>query len=254
MFAHTELENDFMHAKEFCAGHGNGRNHLTALIDSTVLKPDATMGKIEALCAEAKKYNFRAVCVSPCYVATAREYLDNQKSTVRVCTVVGFPNGNSTTESKVFETQNAVTAGAQEIDYVQNNAWVKDKRWNLLENEAAEIVKSANGALVKIILETSLLTEDEVRECATRSALAGVHVIKTSTGFGTRGALPRDIEIIAAALKDVETKTGRKHGIKASGGVRNFADARAMVELGATRLGTSGGAAIADGAESTASY
>jgi deoxyribose-phosphate aldolase len=254
MFAHTELEHDFMHAKEFSAGRGSGRNHLAALIDSTVLKPDATWAKIETLCAEAHQYSFRAVCVSPCYVASAREFLERAKSTVRVCTVIGFPNGNSTTETKVFETQNAVKAGAQEIDYVQNNAWVKDKRWDLLEKEAAEIVKSANGSLVKIILETSLLTEDEIRECATRSAMAGVHVIKTSTGFGTRGALPRDIEIIASALKEIEKKTGRKHGIKASGGVRNFADARTMVDLGATRLGTSGGAAIADGAVNNASY
>jgi deoxyribose-phosphate aldolase len=254
MFAHEELKADFSNAMEFQMAKGNARNNLVALIDSTVLKPESTLSKIETLCQEAHLYAFRAVCVSPCYVLAASNLLKSLASTVRVCTVVGFPNGVATTASKVFETKNAVENAAHEIDYVQNNGWVKDKRWDLLETEAAEIVKAAKGALVKIILETSLLTEEEIRECATRSALAGVHVIKTSTGFGSRGALPKDIEIIAAALKEVEKKTGRKHGIKASGGVRSFADARTMVELGATRLGTSGGASIADGSVSTTSY
>lgn len=254
MFAHVELEQDFLNAIEFAKATGNAKSQLAALIDSTVLKPESTWAKIEALCEEAQRYAFRAVCVSPCFVESASKFLKQRGCAVRVCTVVGFPNGVATTESKVFETNNAVKCGAQEIDYVQNNGWVKDKRWDLLKCEAHEIVKAAEGNLVKIILETSLLTEEEIRECAILSAEAGVHVIKTSTGFGSRGALPKDIEIIAAALREVENKTGRKHGIKASGGVRSFADARTMVELGATRLGTSGGASIADGAVNTASY
>ncbi len=254
MFAHSELEQDFIHASDFVSGVGEARNHLVSLIDSTVLKPDATWSKMEALCDEAHSYGFRAVCVPPCYVSRVSSFLNERNSAVRVCTVIGFPNGNNSTPTKIFETQNAVAMGAHEIDYVQNDGWVKDRRWDLLEAEAAEIVRAAQGKLVKVILETSLLSDDEIRECALRSALAGVHVIKTSTGFGSRGALPCDIEIIASALRDVENKIGRKHGIKASGGVRSFLDARTMVSLGATRLGTSGGASIANGSENKSSY
>jgi deoxyribose-phosphate aldolase len=254
MFAHPELAGDFQAAKDVVEKRGELRSALTRLVDSTVLKPETVWSKVEALCKEASQYNFRAVCVSPCFVQAVREYFKANSSKVRVCTVVGFPNGVSTTASKVFETRDAISAGADEIDYVQNDGWVKSANWVALEKEAKEIVQAAQGRLVKIILETSLLTESEIRECALRSALAGFHVIKTSTGFGSRGASPKDIEIMASALAEAKSRTGMIYGIKASGGVRTLADAQTLVGLGATRLGTSGGAAIVDGAVNTASY
>ncbi len=214
------------------------------LIDSTILKPETTKVKILELCDEAVRYDFRAVCVPPAWVLDAKNFIMHTVSNVKVCTVIGFPNGNTSTDAKVEETKIAITHGADEIDFVQNIGWVKDQTWSLLENEYFAIITAAQGRLVKIILETSLLTNDEIFECAYKAGLNGVHVIKTSTGFGSRGATLTDIEIISRAIHGVKSKINYLCGIKASGGVRCLADAELMIKAGATRLGTSNGKII----------
>jgi len=246
MYAHPALAEDHGHRNAILASAPDMRGHVARLIDSTVLKPDTSADRIQALCREAAEYGFRSVCVPPCFVALCRGELESGRG-VSICTVIGFPTGYASTESKVAETEDAVGNGADEIDFVQNDCWVKDSNWGSLESEYKAIVGAAAGRLVKIILETSLLSDEEIRECAVRAVRAGVHVVKTATGFGSRGASKRDIEIMASALSDVGRETGLTYGIKASGGIRSTEDALAFVKLGATRLGTSSGAAIAKG-------
>jgi deoxyribose-phosphate aldolase len=254
MFAHPELEKDFANAAAIRSGSFT-KSAVAQLVDSTVLKSDSVEERIESLCAEAVRYGFRSVCVPPSLVSRAAASLRQQgPRAVLVCTVVGFPNGYNEHSVKVFETSQAVAAGADEIDFVQNAGWVKSRQWERLRAEYEGIVAAASGKLVKIILETSLLTEEEIRLCSLLAARAGVHVVKTSTGFGSRGASVRDIEVIAAALAEVEKETGKRFGIKASGGVRSMDDARALIAAGATRLGTSGGAAIVDGSVHSSTY
>ncbi|MBN1557810.1 MAG: deoxyribose-phosphate aldolase [Lentisphaerae bacterium] len=245
MFAHTELEKDHAAREAVLAAGAPDPAALARLIDATVLKPDTTAPDIRRLCGEAVRYGFRAVCVPPVYVAAARERLGN--AAVRVCTVAGFPWGYATTAAKAAELRDAFAMGADEVDFVQNDGWVRAGNWPALELEYKTLAATAQGRLVKIILETSLLSAAEIRESALRAVLCGVHVVKTATGFGSRGASEDDVRIMAAALAEARERTGTVYGLKASGGIRTAEDALRFVRLGATRLGTSSGAAIVDG-------
>lgn len=241
MYSHQSIEADDI-ARRTALKHSF--ENINRFIDHTLLKPDATLDSYRKLCQEAVQYQFRTVCVPPTQVKFAADFFKKQGSEIGVCTVVSFPLGYATTLIKVAETEEAIALGAMEIDFVQNVTLVKNKQWGHWEHESASIVAAANGRLVKIILETSLLSDDELRECSLRATACGVHVIKTSTGFGARGASLADVSIINETLADVRQKSNRIFGIKASGGVRTRADAIAMISAGATRLGTSNGVAI----------
>lgn len=251
MYSHHQVEKDFLSAQNLLQKNRN--DVLSKLIDSTLLKPQTTPENIKALCEEAKKKHFRAVCVPPCYVTFAAQqlnqletqYIDkniaNEYGDVSLCTVIGFPNGYNSTKVKCFEAEQAIADGAEEIDFVQNVSLVKAKNFTALENEYRELVKTVKDKLIKVILETSLLTDEEIYLCTLLAAQCGVHIVKTSTGFGERGASLNDIQIIKKALDEHANKTGIRCGIKASGGVRNLQDALAFLQAGATRLGTSQG-------------
>lgn len=205
-------------------------------IDHTLLKPDATASQVEQLCQEALAHQFASVCVNPCFVPLCARLL--QGSAVKVCTVVGFPLGACTTVAKVFETTDAVKNGAQEIDMVINLCHVKSGDFTALRQEVAAIVAAAAPAKVKVILETCLLTDAEKVAVCKQIADTGIAFVKTSTGFSTGGATVHDVALMRQAV-------GKDVGVKASGGIRDKATAQAMVEAGATRLGTSAGVAIA---------
>ena len=207
------------------------------MIDHTYLKAFGTKTEIDQLIIEAKEYQFKSVCVNPYWVAYANKLL--QKSGVLVCTVIGFPLGQNTTETKVFETLNAVQNGADEIDMVINVAALKMKEYDYIKNEIDAIVKAANGRTVKCIIETCYLTKDEIAKVSQIISSTQATFIKTSTGFGTGGATVEDVKIMK--------ENGHGKEVKASGGVRNVADFEAMVEAGATRIGTSNGVQIING-------
>jgi deoxyribose-phosphate aldolase len=206
------------------------------MIDHTLLKTDAKKADLERLCQEAMQHEFASVCVSPLWVSYAAEKL--QKSKVKVCTVIGFPQGTATSQVKAFETLKAIEAGAQEVDMVIAVGRLKDGDDNLVEADIKAVVDAAKGkALVKVIIETCLLTDEEkIRACKLAKS-AGADFVKTSTGFSTGGATVHDVKLMREAV-------GEKMGVKASGGVGNAAEAAAMVEAGATRLGTSHGLEI----------
>lgn len=210
---------------------------FASLIDHTLLKP-STKKQITALCEEAKEYGFASVCILPDYVKLAKKTLEG--SNVKVCTVIGFPLGENTTQTKVFETKNAVKNGAQEIDMVINLSWAKGNEWKKVTKEIAAVVKAANGALVKVIIETCLLDSKKIVKACAACVEAKANCVKTSTGFSTGGARVEDVKIMAEAL------TGTGLFIKASGGIRDYATAEAMVNAGAKRLGTSSGIKIVE--------
>lgn len=221
--------------------------NIARMIDHTLLKADATKKEIEKLVDEAKEYSFASVCVNPTWVQTAAEMLAG-KPEVKVCTVIGFPLGATTSETKAFETRNAIENGADEIDMVINIAALKDKRDELVEKDIRAVVEAAAGkALVKVIIETCLLTnEEKVRACEL-AVKAGADFVKTSTGFSTGGATVQDIRLMRETV-------GPEIGVKASGGVRSREDALAMIDAGATRIGASSGVAICNGELSYSSY
>lgn len=205
--------------------------NINKLIDHTALKPNTNKESILKLIAEAKTYDFASVCVNPCWVALAHQELKN--TDVKVCTVIGFPLGANTTEVKVFETKDAIEKGAQEIDMVINIAMLKDKEYDYVENEIHQIVEAAKDkAIVKVIIETCLLTDEEKIKACELSQKAGADFVKTSTGFSTGGATVHDIAIMRKTV-------GAEMGVKASGGVHTHEEALAMVEAGATRIGAS---------------
>lgn len=241
-YVHPELATDFSWQKKIVSEQVP--EYFAHLIDSTILKQDTTAGQIEALCCEALSFQFRSVCIPPIYVKKAAQLLE--KSNVKVCTVIGFPLGYATTANKISEIKEIINY-VGEIDFVQNVTHVKNKDFIALEQEFKGILQVAEDKLVKVILETALLTNEEIYKCATIAAHCGIHVVKTSTGFSTRGASLQDIELIKNALDAYQQKTGNIVGIKASGGVRSIADAFAFVKAGASRLGTSGGLAIMQG-------
>lgn len=220
----------------------NPSQPVTALIDHTLLKPDATPAQITQLCREALEYRFASVCVNPTHVKLAAQLL--QGSQVKVCTVAGFPLGANSTAVKVFETQQALQDGATEIDMVINIGALKAGNHALVQNDIAAVVEAAHqgGALVKVIIETALLTDAEKTTACQLAQKAGAEFVKTSTGFSGGGATAPDVALMRAAV-------GPAVQVKASGGVKSLADAQAMIEAGATRLGVSAGVKIAQEAQ-----
>ncbi|MDQ6599709.1 deoxyribose-phosphate aldolase [Bacillus salipaludis] len=219
---------------------------IAAMIDHTLLKPDATRQQIETLCQEAIEYKFFSVCVNPAWVKTCSDLLNG--SDVKVCTVIGFPLGATTSETKAFETKNAIDNGADEVDMVINIGALKDRNDQLVESDIRAVVDAAETrALTKVIIETSLLTQEEKIRACQLAVQAGADFVKTSTGFSSGGATIEDISLMRQAV-------GPELGVKASGGVRSTEDALKMIEAGATRIGASSGVAILKGLTVTSSY
>jgi deoxyribose-phosphate aldolase len=206
-------------------------------IDHTLLKPDATPDQIAQLCYEARKYEFASVCVNPTHVKLCAQLL--RGSPVKVCTVIGFPLGASSTEVKVFETETALRDGASEIDMVINIGALKAKDHDLVAKDINGVVRMAHaaGALVKVIIETALLTDEEKEIASLLAKEAGADFVKTSTGFSSGGATAEDVALIRRTI-------GPEMGIKAAGGVKSYEDAKKMVFAGATRIGASAGVKI----------
>lgn len=215
---------------------------IARYIDHTLLKPDATQAQIAQLCHEARQYDFAAVCVNPTHVKLCADLLKG--SNVAVCTVVGFPLGATPPEVKAYETQQAIDDGATEIDMVINIGALKGGEYDLVERDIAMVTRTAhnNGALCKVIIEAALLNEQEKIKACELSKKAGADYVKTSTGFGPGGATVADVTLMRRVV-------GPGMGIKAAGGIRSFADAKGMVEAGATRIGASAGVKILQEAE-----
>lgn len=210
-------------------------NNVNKLIDHTLLKAFATDEDIVKLCEEAKEYNFKSVCVNPANVKLAKKCLEN--SDVLVCTVIGFPLGANTIETKVFETKDAIKNGATEIDMVINVGKAKEHDYNYIENEIRSIVDASNGLTVKVIIETCYLTDEEKVEVCKAATRAKATFVKTSTGFGPSGANAHDVKLMKENI-------GPNMFVKASGGVKNLEDLETMVNAGASRIGASSGVAI----------
>lgn len=205
--------------------------------DHTLLKQEATWEQIKEVCDDGLKYHCASVCVPPCYVKRAGEYLGDR---LKVCTVIGFPNGYSTTAVKVFETENAIRHGADEIDMVINIGWVKDQRWDRVLEEIRAVKKSCGGRILKVIIETCLLTDEEKIKMCEIVTESGADYIKTSTGFSTGGATREDVKLF-------KEHVGSNVRIKAAGGISSIQDAEDFLVLGADRLGTSRLVKIAKG-------
>ena len=202
---------------------------ILAKVDHTLLKQDATWEQIRQLCDDAIAYGTASVCIPPCYVKQAKEYCGSRMA---ICTVIGFPNGNHTTAAKVFETSDAVAAGADEVDMVINIGALKERRCDYVRDEIAAVKEAAGGRILKVIIETCMLTDEEKIIMCDLVTQAGADYIKTSTGFSTGGATFDDVALFAAHI-------GSGVKIKAAGGISSFADAEKFIELGASRLGTS---------------
>ena len=211
---------------------------LNKYIDHTLLKQDATVEQIDRLLSEAKDYDFASVCVNPCWVAHAKSGLEN--TDVKVCTVVGFPLGATTSTVKAFETKEAIQNGADEIDMVINVGALKSGNADLVESDIRAVVEASRDKLVKVIIEACLLTDEEKVLACQLAQKAGADFVKTSTGFSTGGETLPDVKLMRPTV-------GPEMGVKAAGGARSYADAVAFVEAGATRIGTSSGVAILKG-------
>ena len=210
--------------------------NLSRYIDHTLLKADATENEVIKLCNEAKEYDFFSVCINPGFVELATKELS--ESNVAVCTVIGFPLGASTPETKAFETKDAIQKGATEVDMVINISKLKDKKNDEVLEDIKAVVNAADKkALVKVIIETCLLTDEEKERACKLAKDAGADFVKTSTGFSTGGATKEDIALMRKTV-------GTEMGVKASGGVRTYEDAVTMIESGATRIGASASIAI----------
>lgn len=221
-------------------------NNIAKMIDHTLLKPEATKSQIQSLCEEAREYSFASVCVNPTWVKYAADLL--QGSDVKVCTVIGFPLGATTPETKAFETKNAIENGAEEVDMVINIGALKSGDLELVEQDILAVTNAAKGkAITKVIIETCLLTEEEKIRACELAVKAGTDYVKTSTGFSTGGATVEDIALMRKTV-------GPNIGVKASGGVRSPEDAQQMIEAGATRIGASSGVKIVQGLTSDSDY
>lgn len=219
---------------------------LAGMIDHTLLKADATRQEVAKLTEEAKKYKFASVCVNPAWVAFSAEQLAG--TDVNVCTVIGFPLGASTSAVKAFEVKDAIANGADEVDMVINIGELKAGNNDFVEQDIKAVVDAAAGkALVKVIIEACLLTDEEKVRVCELSVKAGADYVKTSTGFSTGGALPADVALMRKTV-------GPDVGVKASGGVRTLEDMNALVEAGASRIGASSGVKIMEGGQSTSAY
>ncbi|WP_142666106.1 deoxyribose-phosphate aldolase [Enterococcus faecalis] len=213
---------------------------LNRMIDHTILKPEATEAAVQKIIDEAKAYNFFSVCINPCWVAFASEQLAD--TDVAVCTVIGFPLGANTPEVKAYEAADAIKNGANEVDMVINIGALKSQQYDYVRQDIQGVVDAAKGkALVKVIIETALLTDEEKVKACELAKEAGADFVKTSTGFSTGGAKVADIRLMRETV-------GPDMGVKASGGVHNAEEALAMIEAGATRIGASTGVAIVSGA------
>lgn len=209
---------------------------LSKYVDHTLLKPEASIEDVHKVCDEAKRYNFASVCVNPNYIQFVAEQLSG--SSVVPCVVIGFPLGATTPEVKAAETAAVIALGAKEVDMVINIGAIKSANWALVKRDIETVVSTAKGkALVKVIIETCLLTDEEKVKACTVAKLAGADFVKTSTGFSTGGATVEDIRLMRQTV-------GPVMGVKASGGVRDYNSAVAMIQAGATRLGTSSGVKI----------
>lgn len=213
---------------------------LNKYIDHTLLKPEATKEQITKLCQEARQYDFASVCVNTCYVPLAKQLLAG--SDVKVCCVVGFPLGAMDTVSKAFEAKTAVENGAQEVDMVINIGALKDKDYDYVTKDIAAVVEASKPAIVKVIIEACLLTDEEKVEACKCSMNAKAEFVKTSTGFSTHGATPEDVALMKKTV-------GNVCKVKAAGGVRSYDDAMKMIEAGADRLGCSAGIKVMEEAK-----
>lgn len=213
---------------------------LNKYIDHTLLKPEATKEQITKLCQEARQYDFASVCVNTCYVPLAKELLAG--SDVKVCCVVGFPLGAMDTVSKAFEAKTAVANGAQEVDMVINIGALKDKNYDYVTKDIAAVVEASKPAIVKVIIEACLLTDEEKVEACKCSMNAKAEFVKTSTGFSTHGATSEDVALMKKTV-------GNVCKVKAAGGVRSYDDAMKMIEAGADRLGCSAGIKVMEEAK-----
>jgi deoxyribose-phosphate aldolase len=218
---------------------------LAKFIDHTLLKPEATRAQIEALCAEAAEHNFATVCVNGSRVELAYSLLE--ESDVQVATVVGFPLGAMEADVKRYETEAAIDAGAGEIDMVMNVGRFVDGDHDFIVREIRDVVEAADDHVVKVILETCLLSNEQIVQACKLVVQAQAHFVKTSTGFGSAGATIEHVKLMRETVSQFA-------GVKAAGGIRNAADAHAMIEAGATRLGTSGGVAIVSDADNVNGY
>lgn len=219
--------------------------NINQYIDHTNLKADMKYDDLIKLCDEAKKYNFKSVCINPCWVKKAKEYL--QDTPVLVCCVIGFPLGANTTETKVYEAQDAINNGADEIDMVINIGRLKDKDYEYVYNEIKQIKEVMGNHILKVIIETCMLDEEEKVAACKIVMEAGADFVKTSTGMAQNGATVEDVTLMKSIVSpELE--------VKAAGGVRNIEDALAMIEAGATRIGTSGGVKIVQGLEHNNGY
>lgn len=205
------------------------QKEILGMVDHTLLLQTSTWEEIRALCDDAMEYHTASVCIPPCYVKQVKEYVGER---MKVCTVIGFPNGNHTTAAKVFETGDAVANGADEIDMVINVGMLKAKEYDYVLNEIREIKAACQGRLLKVIIETCLLTDEEKIKMCELVTESGAEYIKTSTGFSTAGATFDDVALFRQHV-------GAQVKIKAAGGISSLADAERFVELGASRLGTS---------------
>jgi len=221
--------------------------NFASYIDHTLLKPEATRVQIRKLCDEARAHSFASVCINPFYVPEVAKLLKG--SSVKTCTVVGFPLGTTASNAKIAEAKWALEHGAQEIDMVMNIGAAKSGEWDVVEKDIQLLAEACHksGAILKVILETCLLTTEEKVEACKRSWAAGADFVKTSTGFSTGGATLEDVRLMRHTV-------GENLGVKASGGIRDAATARAMIEAGATRLGTSSGVQLVTTGSAGAGY
>lgn len=213
---------------------------IASMIDHTLLKPEATPAQVDKLCAEAAEYHFASVCVNPVYIPLAARLLKD--TGVKVCCVVGFPLGAIAPEQKAAEAASCAAMGAEELDMVIHVGAAKAGDWALVQRDIEGVVKAAAGRTVKVIIETCLLTDEEKVKACEAAKAAGAHFVKTSTGFSTGGATTHDIALMRKTV-------GPEMGVKASGGIRDYATAMAMIEAGANRIGASAGIEIVAAAE-----
>ena len=218
---------------------------INRYIDHTLLKPESTQTQIDKLIAEAVEYQFASVCVNPTWVSYAAKALKG--TDVNVCTVIGFPLGANTSSVKAFETKDAVANGADEIDMVINIGQLKSGQYDAVEADIRAVVEASGDKLVKVIIETCLLTDGEKVKACQLAVAAGADYVKTSTGFSTAGANIADVTLMRKTV-------GPNIGVKAAGGTRSYADAEAFIKAGATRIGTSAGVAIVNGETANSSY
>lgn len=208
---------------------------INRMIDHTLLKPESTREQIKSLCDEALEYNFKSVCINPFWVSYANDILKD--SEVSVCTVIGFPLGANTTSMKATEAREAILNGADEVDMVINVGLLKSKEYDLVEEDIKAVVEESKDKVVKVIIETCLLSDEEIVKACEISMKSGADFVKTSTGFNSAGAKAQDVNLMRKTVGDTL-------GVKASGGIRDLKTAREMIENGATRLGVSAGIEI----------